>query len=202
MKKTLFAIIILIVTFSYNIADGMFSVEKAKLSGVVTYKESYQSSNHPDPGSEIYAITEADLRSTGYDYLPDMMGNFEGNKSDFSLSTYNTIDPASIKKSQDKLNTMSNFVLKYISEFKKLPAVVKTATNSAGRYALSLRPGKYYILVVSGSVNGNNTAEAKGKIDFTMVNVKPAVESLLNFKFEKQQMIWVVPMTRKPTEGC
>jgi len=195
MKKILFGIIILIVAMS-------FTTENGKLSGVVTYRDAYRLSNQADAGCEIYAISEADLKSTQYNNITGVIENFQLNKSEYSLSINNTIDPVRIKQVQDIFDTLSNFACKYISGFKQLPTIARVATNVTGKYTLSLRPGKYYILLVSGSVKSNNIAEFKGNIDCKIVDIKSAGETFLDVNFQKQEMIWIKLMTRRQLNGC
>ena len=195
MKNILFGVFVLIVTLSCIIENG-------KLSGVVTYKDSYMSSNQADMGSVIYAINEADIKSTEYNDISSVIENFQINKSEYFLSINNTIDPDRIKKAHDNFDAVSNFACKYISGFKKLPTIVKTSTNGTGNYSLNLRPGKYYILVISGSVKSNNIAEFKGNIDYRIVDIKSTGETLLDINFEKHEMIWIKLITRRQLEGC
>ena len=65
---------------------------------------------------------------------------------------------------------------------------------------MSLRPGKYYILVISGSVKSNNNAEAKGNIGYKIVDIKSAQETIQNVYFQKYEMTGIM-MARNLT-GC
>jgi len=195
MKTLLFGIIILIVTLS-------FTVESGKLSGLVTHGDSYGLANQADAGCEIYAISEADLKSTQYVDIANVIGNFQRNKSQYSVSVYNTIDPVRIKNIQDSFDALSNFAFKYISGFKKVPAIVKTVTNGTGKYTIALKPGKYFILVISGSLKSNNIVEYKGNVDIKITDVKASGESFLDFNFEKQEMIWIKLITSGQINGC
>ena len=195
MKNLLLYTAILIVTLSFTIENG-------RLSGVVTYRNPNGPANQADLGSEIYAINEADLRSTQYDDIINVVGNFQRNKSQYSLVEYNTIDPVRIKKNQDNFDALSTFACKYINGFKQLPASVRAATNETGKYTLLLRPGKYYILFVSGSVKSNNIAEINGNIDLETVDVKTAGETFLDEEFEKKERIWIKLITSWQPDGC
>jgi hypothetical protein len=195
MKNILFSILLLVVTLSCTI-------ENVKLTGSVTYKDKFGSSYNADPGSEIYAINEADIGSTQYKDITTVIENFRRNKEFYSLSLYNTIDPGKSKKVQDNFDTLSDFAFRYISGFKKLPAVVRAVANGTGNYTLNLRPGRYYILVVSGSVKSNNIAESKGNIEYKSVDVKSAGESFLNFNFEKHENSVILLMTGWQMQGC
>lgn len=195
MKNILFAICILFVSLSFTIENG-------KLSGVVTYKDSYVSSNQADAGSVIYAINAADVESTQYEGVTMVIDRFQIIKSEYFLSINNTIDPVSNKKVQDKFDAEANFTFKYINGFKQLPGIVKATTNSKGQYTLNLKPGKYYILVVSGSVKSNNIAESKGNIDYGTMDIKSAEKTLLDVNFEKNEMIWIKLITRRQVPGC
>ena len=113
------------------------------------------------------------------------------------MSINNTIDPARAKNLQDNFDTLSGFVNRYIRGFKQLPAVIRAATNRTGNYTLSLKPGRYYILVISGSVKSNNIAELKGNIDYELVNVRSAGETFVDFNFKKHET--VMPRT---LSGC
>ena len=202
MKNILFGIFILSITLSCTKENGKVSGEDGKLSGIVTYKDSYGSSNQANVGCEIYAINEAAVKSTHYDNITMVIGSFQINKSEYSLSIYNTIDPDRIKKLQDNFDTVSDSASKYISGFKQLPAIVRASTNGTGNYTLSLRPGKYFILFVSGSVRSNNIAEFKGNIDSEIVDIKSAGETFLDVNFEKHENIMMMLITRRQLEGC
>ena len=127
MKNILFGILILVITLSFTIENG-------KLSGVVTYKDAYESANQADDGGEVYAISEADAKSAKYGDVAKVVGQFLMSKSYYSQALFNTIDPERIKKMQDDFDTVSNFTFKYISRFKKLPALVRASTNGKGIY--------------------------------------------------------------------
>jgi len=202
MKNILFGILILIATASFTTGNGKLSVENGKLSGVVTTRDSYELTNQTDAGSEIYAINEADARSSGYNDITKVIESFQINKSGYSLSVYNTIDPVIIKKAQDNFDAVSNFTCKYLNGFRQLPAIVRAATNGAGKFTLSLNPGKYYILVVSGSVKSNNIAEFKGNIDYKTVDIKPSGEAFLDVNFDKHEMMWIKLITSRQQQGC
>jgi hypothetical protein len=195
MKNIFFGSIILLVTVSWTIENG-------KLSGVVKYKDSYGSSNQADAGSEIYAINEADLKSSQYENIAIVLERFQINKSGYSLATNNTIDPVRIKKAQDFFDTVSNSANKYIRGFKQLPAIIKASTNGTGNYTLSLKPGRYFILVISGSVKSNNIVELKGNIDYKIVDIKSAGETFLDFNFVKHELMWIKIVTPRQPEGC
>jgi hypothetical protein len=202
MKNILFGIFILSVTLSCVIENGKSSGENGTLSGVLTYKDSHELSNHADVGGEIYAINEADVKSTQYGDITRVIENFQRNKSDYSLARYNTLDLAKIIELQDNFDSESNFARNYISGFKKLPTIVKASTNGTGNYTLSLRAGKYYILVISGNVKSNNIAETKGNIDYKIVDIKPAGETFLDVNFEKSENILIMLITGWQRQGC
>ena len=202
MKNILLGAFILIITLSFTAEKGTLSGENGKLSGVVTYKESYESSFKADAGSEIYAISAADIKSTQYDDITGVIENFQRNKSDYSISVYNTIDPARVKKLQDRFDTQSNFALTYINGFKQLPDVVKASANGTGNYTLNLQPGKYIILVVSKSVNNNNIAESKGKIEYKTVEIKSTGVTFLDVHFEKPENMLIMLLTNWQRQGC
>jgi hypothetical protein len=195
MKNILFSIFILGLTLSC-------AIENVKLTGVVTYKDSFGSSSKSDAGSEIYAISEADIGSTQYKDITTVIENFRRNKEIYSLSLYNTVDPGKSKKAQDFFDTLSNSANKYISGFKQLPGVVKTSTNGTGNYTLNLKPGKYYVLVISGNVTSNNRAEFKGKIDYKIVDIKSAGETFLDVNFEKNENPLIMFVTGWQLQGC
>ena len=202
MKNIIFGILILSATLSFTTGNGKLSGENGKLSGVVTYKDYYELSNHADAGSEIYAINEADVKSTQYGDLSDIIESFQRNKSDYSLAKYNTLDIARIIKLQDNFDTASKFVFNYISGFKKLPAIVKASANGKGNYTLSLRPGKYYILIISGILKSNNIVESKGNIEAKIVDIKSAGETFQDINFEKSENIMIMLITAWQRQGC
>jgi hypothetical protein len=195
MKNILFGIVLLIVTLSFTIENG-------KLSGVVTYKDSYESSNQADAGCEIYAISQADAKSAHYGDIAKVTGRFLMEKSDYSQSVFNTINPEKVKKVQDNFDSVSNFTFKYISGFKKLPAVVNATANGKGTYFLNLSPGKHYLLFISGNVKSDNLAESKGNIDLKVVDIKSAGETLLDANFKRHENFTLMFLVGKWLQGC
>ena len=202
MKNILFLLFILCFTLTSSIGNGQLPVKNGKLSGVVTYKDSYELANQADAGCEIYVINEIDLRSTEFEAMPWVMENFQINKSENTILVNNTIDPVKIKQLQDKLDTVSAFTAKQVKGFKQLPAIVKTSTNATGNYTLKLMPGKYYIMIVSGHVKSNNLAETKGNIVFETVEIKSSLENFVDVSFVKHEMIWIKQVTRRKPVGC
>ena len=202
MKTILFYIFILSATLAFTTGNGKLSGENGKLSGVVTYKDYYELSNHADAGSEIYAINEADIKSTQYGDLSSVIESFQSNKSAYSLARYNTLDISAIIKLQADFDAASKFAFNYISGFKKLPAIVKASTNGEGNYTLSLRPGKYYILVISGILKSNNIVESKGNIEYKIVDIKSAGETFKDINFEKRENIMIMLITAWKRQGC
>ncbi|MCX6284044.1 MAG: hypothetical protein NTW31_07415 [Bacteroidetes bacterium] len=200
MKNILIAMFVLGVTLSCIVDNGGPSAENGKLSGVASYRDAYKSADYADAGCEIYAINENDFKSTGYGDLKNVIERFQGYKYDYLLSIYNSIDPVRNNKMRDNFDTLSNFTFKYISGFKKLPAIVRAETNGTGNYTLCLRPGKYYLLVISGSVTSNNIAESKGNIGYKIVDVKSAQETIQNVKFQKYEMTGI--MVARNLSGC
>jgi hypothetical protein len=195
MKTILYIMFILSVT--------LFSTtENGKLCGIVTYKDSYESSKRPDAGAEIYAINETDVISTQYDRITGVIENFQISKSGYSLSVNSTIDPDRIKKVQENFDNAAKYTGEYISEFKQLPSVVRAVTNGKGNYTLNLKPGKYYILIVSGSVKSNNISELRGNIDYKIVDVRSAGETSLDVNFVKHEMTWIKLITFRQQPGC
>jgi hypothetical protein len=195
MKNILFAVVL----FSFTVA---FTAENGKLTGVVTYKDAYELSNQADAGSEIYAISEADARAAQYGDVAKVIGRFMMDKSNYLQSVFNTIDPKKVNQAQDYFDTVSYFTSKYISGFKKLPAIVKGSVNGKGIYTLSLKPGKNYVLFISGNVNSNNVAESKGNIDLKVVDVKSAGETLQDANFKKHENLMIMLLTGRFLQGC
>jgi hypothetical protein len=202
MKNILFGILILSATLAFTNGNGKLSDEKGKLSGVITYKDYYELSAQADAGSKIYAVNEADVKSIQYGDLSNVIESFQSNKAYYSLARYNTLDIARITKLQDDFDSASKFAVKYISEFKKLPTIVKVSTDGKGIYTLNLKPGKYYILIISGNVNSNNILETKGNIDYKIANIKSSGETLMNVNFEKSENTMIMLLTARQREGC
>ncbi|MEI7896047.1 MAG: hypothetical protein WCJ26_03345 [bacterium] len=200
MKKIFAAIFILGVTLSFTIDNGGQSAENGKLSGAAMYHDAYRSYDQADAGCEIYAVSEADVKSTGFGDLKSVIERFRGAKYDYLLSTYNSVDPARNKRLSDNFDTVANTTLRYVSGFRQLPAAVRAAANGTGNYTLSLKPGKYYLLVISGSVKSNNSAESKGNIGYKIVDVKSAEETVQNVCFQKHEIIGI--MTARNLSGC
>ncbi len=169
--------------------NGKLPGESGKISGVISWNDAYGSPKQPDAGCQIYILNEANTRSTQYAGLENVIENFQRNKSQYSQSVYNTIDPGRIKKARDNFDTLSKHVSNYISGFKKLPAVARVAPDAAGNFTFCLKPGRYFILFVSGSVTSNNIAESKGNIALKIVDVRLSGETFLDVTFEKKERI-------------
>jgi hypothetical protein len=200
MKKILPAICMLVAILSFKTDDGGLSGENGAMSVVATFRDGYMSPVQADAGCEIYAINETDVKSARYDDLKGVIESFQGYKYDYLLLTYNSVDPARNGKLRDNFDTLSDFTSKYISGFRKLPAVVRAATNGAGNCTLSLRPGKYYILFVSGSLKSNNLAESKGNIGYKIVDIKSSQETIQKVYFQKFEMTGI--MMARNLSGC
>jgi hypothetical protein len=195
MKKIILGIIILSVTLSFKADNG-------KLAGIITFKDSHETSNKPDAGCEIYIINQADVQPTPYYFFPVNINNFQMIKSDYSIAASDMIDPYRIKKAKDLYDTVSGVTSKLIEGFKKLPGVKKYMTDEKGKYSINLRPGKYYLLFVSGTIKSNNMAEIKGNVDAKEVVVNSGGETILNYTFEKQPMIWIKRIEASQRIGC
>lgn len=195
MKNILFSIILLTVTLSFTLENG-------KLSGVVTYKDAYESSSQADAGGEIYAINQEDARAAHYGDLAKVVGSFMIYKSNYSQSMFNTIDPERVKKLQDYFDMVSDSTGNYISRFRKLPAVVRATANGKGSYTLNVRPGKYYVLFISGNVKSDNLAESKGNIDLKVVDIKSSGETSMDANFKKHENFNLMFLTGKWLQGC
>lgn len=202
MKNLLFGILLLIVTLSSSNEHGIPAGDQGKLTGAVTYKDYFESSNQADPGCEIYAVPAADLESTRYEDISMVLDNFQRSKSGYSLSVYNTMDPVRLENARENFDAVSDLTGKYLTGFKQLPTVVRAATNGTGNYTLNLQPGKYYILVVSGSIKSDNIAESHGNIAYKTVDIKSAGETFLNFNFEKSENMLIMQISRWQPQGC
>ena len=202
MKTVLLSLVILAVTMSFVTDNGTNSGVNGKLLGVVTYKDSYELSTKADAGSKIFAINANDLNSTQFADIAMILDNFQRNKSFYSLAKYNTLDIGKVQKMQENFDSQSNSASAYISGFMKLPAIVRVSSNTSGNYSLNLRPGRYYILVVSGSVKSNNMVESKGNIDYKIVDIQSSAETSGNVNFEKVENMMIMLLTAKSPEGC
>ncbi|MEI7491602.1 MAG: hypothetical protein WCK92_09400 [Bacteroidota bacterium] len=200
MKNILIAMFVLGLTLSCIVDNGGQPAGNGKLSGLALYRDAYTSANYADAGCLIYAISEADFRSSGYGDLKNVIERFQGYKYDYLLSIYNSIDPFRNSKMRDNFDTLSDFTFKFISGFKKLTGIVKAVTDGTGNYTLSLRPGKYYLLVISGSVKSDNIAESKGNIGYKIVDVNSAQETIQNMNFQKYDMTGI--MVARNLSGC
>jgi len=200
MKKILTGICMLVVLLSFKIDNGERSEENGTLTVIANYSDAYRTMSQADAGCEIYAINEADLKSTQYNDLKGVIERFQGYKYDYLLSVYNSVDPARNGKLGDNFDTLSDVTARYLSGFRKLPVLVKAATNAAGHAALSLRPGKYYILFVSGTVKSNNSAESKGNVGYKIVEIQSSMETIQHVCFQKQDMTGI--MLARNLSGC
>jgi hypothetical protein len=195
MKKILFGILLLCVTLA-------FTIDKGKLSGVVLFKDAYKSSCQADAGSEIYIVSQSDVKPTQNEDLSWVIGNFQMFKSQYAFQINNSLDPARGKKAQDNFNDAADLTFRDINKFKHLPAVIKVKTNEKGNYSVNLKPGKYFILIISGNVKSNNIAESQGNFEYRDVEIKSAGETILNVNFEKHDMTWIRLITALKGQGC
>jgi|WetSurMetagenome_2_1015567.scaffolds.fasta_scaffold04881_6 hypothetical protein len=195
MKTILFSILIAGVLFSFTTDNG-------RLSGSIIYQDSYESSKKADAGSVLYILSEADLRASKYSTIDKVIENFRNGKSQNSIFIYSTADPVRLQVARDNFDTLSKITARYIAGFMKLPGFSRVVTNGAGSYELNLKPGKYFILAVSGNVKSNNPVESRGNIDYQVVDVKPTGETFVNFNFERSENIMKLLITSWQGQGC
>ena len=200
MKIILPVICMLITLLSFKTDIGNLPGENGRLTVTATCRDDYRLTEQADAGCEIYAINESDVMSTQYADLKYVVELFQGFKYDYLLSIYNSVDPARNNNLRDNFDTLSDVTFKFISGFKKLPAIARVATDGAGICTLNLRPGRYYLLVISGSVKSNNKAESKGNIGYKIVDIKTAQETIQHVCFHKYDMTGI--MTARNLSGC
>ncbi len=200
MKNILIAICTVFITSSFTMENGL-TVENGNLRGTITYKD-FIASHNADAGSEIYAINTNDVRSTPYNDPAGVIGNFQLIRGECALTVNSTVDPERIRTVQDRLTAASNSAAAYLKGLKNLPGVVRTKTDDKGTYALSLKPGQYYVLVISGNVRHKNNLESKGVADIITVDIAPARNAVLNARFDKQDMPWINFITYWQRIGC
>lgn len=200
MNNILISIFILSAFHSCTAENSGQSRDTGFLSGVATFRDVYQSSDQPDEGCEIYALNEDDVKSTQYGDIRSVIENFQGNKYDYLLSVYYSIDPARNKRFQDNFDTIASSTRRSLSVFKQLPGIVKAVTSGTGNYTFSLRPGKYYLLFISGSVKSDNIAESRGNIGYKIVEVRSAQETFQHVTFLKYEMTGIMPV--RNLSGC
>jgi hypothetical protein len=190
MKTILLAIITMVVSLSCTLDNTTQTSTNGKLTGIVHYKDAYRPSDLFDAGCEIYAINVDEVKSTKFNDFTTVIENFHRNKAAYAKATYNTVDPARIKEAQENFNTVSDFTSQYISGFKKLASVVRVETNSDGSYSLNLKPGKYYLLLVSGTIKSDNPAESDGNIGYKIAEIKTNGQTKVDACFEKHEVNW------------
>jgi uncharacterized protein YdgA (DUF945 family) len=115
------------------------------------------------------------------------------------VSSANSVDPARNKKLGDEFDTVSYLSARFIKGFRELPGMIKTGTNGSGSYSVSLKPGKYYILFVSGNVKSKNTTELNGNVGYKFVEVKSAKTTVQNAVFQTHETIGIMPLN---LSGC
>lgn len=199
MKNILFSVFILSVSLSGSFENGNLSAENGKLSGTVTYNETYVAANKADAGSKLYIMSEADLKSGKYAEFKEVIERFQRTKYYCIVSSSNSVDPARNKKLGDEFDTISDHSARFIRGFREFPGMVKAETNGSGSYSVSLKPGKYYILFVSGNVKSTNTTEINGNIGYKFVEVKSAKTTIQNAVFQTHETIGIMPLN---LSGC
>jgi hypothetical protein len=199
MKNILLGIYILSVSLSGTYDNGKATAENGKLSGTVTYNDTYVAANKPDAGCELFIMNEADLKSSKYAEFKDAIERFQRTKYYCTVSSANSVDPARNKKLGDEFDTISDLSARFIRGFRELPGMVKAGTNGSGSYSVSLKPGKYYILFVSGNVKSKNTTEVNGNIGYKMVEIKSVKTTFQNAVFQMQEFMGIMPLN---LSGC
>jgi hypothetical protein len=195
MKTILAGMILLMITLSFTLENG-------KLSGVVTYNDVYEPSNLADAGGEIYAISEADAKSAKYGNVAKVIGRFMTSKSDYSQTLFFTIDPERVRKVEDYFDSVAAYTSNYITGFKKVPAVARATANAKGLYTLNLKPGKNYVLFISGNLKSDNIAESKGNIDMKVVDIKSEGEIQVDANFKRHENFMIMLLTGRWLQGC
>jgi hypothetical protein len=200
MKTILFTISLLAVIVSFKTDHSGPGAANGTLSVIATTHDPYRSLEKADAGCEIYAISETELRSSRYGDLQQVIENFQGSKYDYLLSVYNSIDPSRNDQLRSNFDALSDRTAKFITGFRKLPALVRMTTEGTGTTSVSLPAGTYYLLVISGSVKSNNSAESGGNIGYKTVEIKPGQETIRKVCFQKYDVTGIM-MTRN-LSGC
>lgn len=201
MKNILILISVLIVSFSCAKDPAALPADSGKLSGTVTIKDLYGQDSRADAGSLIYVVREAEIATTQYRDIAMVVEMFRRNKSFYQLSVSNTADPSRVKRAKDNFDTLADYTRRFIGGFKQ-SAVVSAVAGETGNYTLTLEPGSYYILVISGSLRSDNLLEKNGNIELRTVNIKPSAETRLGVTFEKQEQMWIKLVAGWQQEGC
>lgn len=202
MKKIFAGIFILFVFQSFTIENGNPPGELGTLTGNITFKSAIGSISKPDAGSTIYAINEEDAKSMEFGAITMVVDNFQINKSEYTISINNTIDPVKVKQAQDYFTSASINTSQYLQGFKKIPGIVKSKIDAYGKYSMNLKPGRYYLLIVSAKVVSDNKAELKGNIDYEIADIKSGRITHMDYTFEQQELLWIKQITRKKIYGC
>jgi hypothetical protein len=202
MRNIFFLISVLTVTLSCAKDNSALPGNNGKLSGVVAIKNVYGQAIRADAGSAVYAIRQADADSTQYRDIAMVVDMFRMNKTYYQVSINKTADPARARQAKDNFDTLADYARKYISGFRELPAIVRASAGETGNYTLTLEPGKYFILVISGNLKSDNLLEKNGNIELRTVNIKPSAETRLDVTFEKQELLWIRLVTGWKQEGC
>jgi hypothetical protein len=202
MKTILLSIFILGILSSWVADSGTNNSSNGTLAGLVTFKDLNEVTTRADAGGKVYAISEADVKSSQYREIEDIIDNFRRNKSFYSLSRYNTLDLSKIIKLREQFDTRSESAHNYINGFIKLPAITRTSTNAEGQFSLRVKPGRYYLLVFSGNVKSNNRVESEGNVELRIVDVPSMVDSFQNVSFEKGDNMLMLLLTARTQEGC
>lgn len=187
MKNNFFGIPIVIIILLSVTVNGRQTAESGKLTGIVTFKQTVGSPAVTDEGSVVYLLSEAGARSTPYAGIGRVMENFRMNKSFYLQRIYTTLDPSRINMLRDGLDTLSLNAARIVRGFTQMPAVSRSVADARGCYTLSLKPGKYHMLVLSGGVTSNNIVESNGAIQYRIVDVKPGGVTILDINFDRQE---------------
>jgi hypothetical protein len=192
MKNILVGICLLAVILSFKTESGGLSEENGTLSVVATSRDAYKSLVKPDAGCVFYIGTDAELKS--------VIENFQELKYDYLLSISHSVDPAINTTLRDNFDTVSTYTYKFINGFRKQPGIVTGTTDRTGHVSVHLKPGKYLILFVSGTVKSDNMAERNGNIGYKIVEIKSAMETIQSVCFQKYDLTGV--MIARNLSGC
>jgi hypothetical protein len=140
-----------------------------------------------------------DNRLTAYSNYNEMLNQIKGKKK--LKDTYEEYQKYAAKAKQDvddaysklrelgietsaKFDTLDSRAASALIQAQHIGNPLKTVVDGIGNYSFKLKPGDFYILIVSNGRRGQNITEVMGKIYVSQVNLKENETKNVSYNFD------------------